>query len=621
MALTKLQFKPGINREGTNYSNEGGWFDGKFIRFTNGFVEKIGGWKKVSANTFEGSIRAMRDFTTLESENYLFLGSEKKIYLENGGFFNDITPIRKTTSPLSGSTPIATGSSGSGIVTVTDSSHGAVVGDFVTLSGATTVDGVTAAQLNKEHEITVVVNSNSYKVDTGGSASSGSTSGGGGSVVAAYQINIGLNTTVLGAGWGAGGYSRGTWNSASGSLAATNLRLWYVDTFGEDVITNIANGSIYFWDATSGTARAVELNTLTGSNEAPTIAKIVLVSEVDRHILAFGANIINTTDQDPLLIRWSDQESAIEWEPKSTNTAGDLRLSQGSEIVTAVTTTRQILVWTDKSLHSVQFVGAPFTFGSTLIANNTRIMAPNTAISVNDLVFWMGKENFYMYDGRIQTIPCPVREYVFSDMNATQSLKFYAGSIASQSEVWFWYCSEDSNEIDRYVVFNFAENAWYYGDLARTAWNDTGSGFRSNPQAPGTDNFLYDHEEGLDDGSTTPASAINAYIESADFDIEDGTKFMLIRKVLPDLTFNGSTTGSPSATFTMTSRSFPGGGAIESPSDSVTRTVSAPIEQYTNQLFLRARGRQMAIKVENTATGVQWRLGSPRLDARPDGGR
>ncbi len=622
MPLSKLQFRPGINREGTNYSNEGGWFNGDKIRYRNGYVERIGGWVRVSNNKITGIARKIFDFVTLASANLLFVGTEQKVFLEDSGTFNDITPIRSTVTL--GTNPITTtGGAGSGVVTVTtQAAHGATTGDFVTLASLTATDGITAAQLNTEHKITAVPSDTTFTITTAGSASSGSTAGGGSSGTAAFQINIGITTTVLGTGWGAGTWGRFEWGSASGALSGITLRLWAADNFGEDLIFNVMNGSIYYWDATNGTStRAVELSSLTGASDTPTIARKVLVSDVDRHIIAFGANIIGTNTQDPLLIRFGSQESLTDFTPTATNTAGDLRLSKGSEIITAVQTSRQILVFTDQSLYSMQFLGPPFTFGVSMLADNIRIAGPNTAIAVNDVVFWMGQENFYLYDGRTQAIPCSVRDYVFNDMNNQQSFKFHAGSIGSQTEIWWFYCSSSATEIDRYVVYNYGQQVWYYGTLVRTTWNDRASGLRSFPQATGTDFYLYDHENGLDDFSTGSRVAINAFVESSDFDIGDGQQFMLLNRILPDLSFNGSTAANPAALFTIRSRDFGGDNFTESPSDSAIRTATSPVEQYTDKIDLRARGRQMSIRVENTATEVKWRLGAPRIDVRPDGRR
>ena len=622
MPLSKLQFKPGINREGTNYSNEGGWFDGDKIRFKSGYVERIGGWQKVATTTFDGTCRNMLNFVTLASENFLFMGTHEKAYLEDGGTYYDITPLR-TTLTL-GSNPITTGTAGSGIITVTATSHGAKAGGYLTIAGATAVDGLTTDQLNQNFEVLTVPNNNTFTVDTGGAASSGSTAGGGSSVTAAIEIDVGLNTTVLGNGWGAGTWGRFTWSSGAGSLAGQNLRLWMSDSWGEDLVANIVDGSLYYWDATNGKEnRMVELATVAGASGVPTTVRKVMVSDVDRHVLCFGSNPLGSATFDPLLIRWSSQESVTDWTPTATNTAGDIRLSQGSEIVTAIRTTRQILVFTENSLHSVQFVGAPFIFGTALIGTNVRIAGPNTAIAVNDIVFWMGQENFYLYDGRIQTIPCSVREYVFNDINRNQSFKFFSGSLSSNSEVWWYYCSASSDEIDRYVIYNYLEQVWYYGTLTRTAWNDRGAGNRLFPQAPGTDGALYNHENGLDDGSVNPPVAVNAFVQSADFDIGDGQQFMLINRILPDLNFGQSTATEPEVKFTMGARNFSGSVAGQgSTSGDVTRTsVVSGNDNYTKQLHMRLRGRQMNLKIESDTTGVKWRLGAPRLDMRPDGRR
>ena len=622
MPLSKLQFRPGINREGTNYSNEGGWFNSDKIRYRNGYVERIGGWVRVSNNKITGIARKIFDFVTLASANLLFVGTEQKVFREDAGTLHDITPNRSTVTL--GTNPISTtGGAGSGVVTVTtQAAHGATTGDFVTLASLTATDGITAAQLNTEHKITAVPSDTTFTITTAGSASAGSTAGGGSSGTAAFQINIGITTTVLGTGWGAGTWGRFEWGSASGALSGITLRLWAADNFGEDLIFNVMNGSIYYWDATNGTStRAVELSSLTGASDTPTIARKVLVSDVDRHIIAFGANIIGTNTQDPLLIRFGSQESLTDFTPTATNTAGDLRLSKGSEIITAVQTSRQILVYTDQSLYSMQFLGPPFTFGVSMLADNIRIAGPNTAIAVNDVVFWMGQENFYLYDGRTQAIPCSVRDYVFNDMNNQQSFKFHAGAIGSQTEIWWFYCSSSATEIDRYVVYNYGQQVWYYGTLVRTTWNDRAPGLRSFPQATGTDFYLYDHENGLDDFSTGSRVAINAFVESSDFDIGDGQQFMLLNRILPDLSFNGSTAANPAALFTIRSRDFGGDNFTESPSDSAIRTATSPVEQYTDKIDLRARGRQMSIRVENTATEVKWRLGAPRIDVRPDGRR
>lgn len=514
---------------------------------------------------------------------------------------------------------------GSTTVTINDLLHGASTGDFVEfedVSGLTTQLNADIENSGVPHVITSVPSSNTYTIEVANAADGDFSSEGQASAL--YLLDTGIASTILGPGWGAGTWGRFTWGSAVGSLAGNTLRLWSADNFGEDLIFNVADGEIFYWDASGGlTSRAYPLRSFSGSNQVPTVARKVLVSEADRHIIAFGANPIGSTEQDPLLIRFSDQENPADWNPTATNTAGDLRLSQGSEIITAVRTSRQILVWTDSSLHSLQFIGPPFTFGTALLGDNVRIAGPNAAVGVNDQVFWMGQENFYMFDGRIQPIPCAVRDYVFSNINKNQSFKIFAGSLGSQNEVWWFYPSASSDENDRYVIYNYAENLWYYGTLARTAWNDRATGQRSFPQATAPDGYLYNHESGLDDGSTEPATPINAYVESSDFDIGDGEQFMLVRRILPDMSFRSSTAAAPEVDFAIKTKNFSGDGTFEEEATGtvVRQTLVGGAHDYTDQLYLRARGRTVALKVESDTTGVQWRLGTPRMDARPDGRR
>ena len=512
-----------------------------------------------------------------------------------------------------------TTTTGSTTVTVNDLLHGSSTGDYVefeSVSGLTSQLHTDIENGGEPHVITSVT-TNTYTFEVANAADGDFSSQGQAS--AFYLLNTGLATTILGPGWGAGTWGRFTWGSAVPSLAGETLRIWSADNFGEDLIFNVADGEIFYWDASGGvTTRAFPLRALSGANQVPSVSRKILISEADRHVIAFGANPIGSTEQDPLLIRFSDQENPADWNPTATNTAGDLRLSQGSEIITAVRTSRQILVWTDASLHSLQFIGPPFTFGTALLGDNVRIAGPNAAIGVNDMVFWMGQENFYMFDGRIQPIPCSVRDFVFSDINKNQSFKIFAGSLASQNEVWWFYPSAGSEENDRYVIFNYAENLWYYGTLNRTCWNDRATGQRSFPQATGTDGYLYNHESGLD----ADGSAMTSFVTSSDFDIGDGEQFMLIRRILPDLSFRSSTADNPEVDFTVTAKNFSGDGVDDEATGTVVRqTLVSGTHDYTDQLFMRARGRQLALKVESDTTGVKWRLGAPRLDARPDGRR
>ena len=577
MPLTKLQFQPGINRESTSYSNEGGWYDMDKVRFRMGYPEKIGGWTKLGIKSFLGSCRALHSWRTIALNNYIGLGTNDKYYIEEGQGYYDITPIRETTS--AGDVTFAA-SDGSSTITVTDTNHGAVVGDFVTFSGAVSLGGlITANVLNQEYKINSIVGSNSYTITArevnsvaditvdgvytpvAVTANSSDSGNGGSSVVGAYQINTGLDTSVFGNGWGAGTWSRGAWNSAAVIDTLTDtLRLWSHDNFGEDLIINVYNGGIYYWDAsavTPLTTRAVPLSSLAGASNTPTVAAKVIVSDVDRHVIAFGANPLGSSVQDPLLIRFSDQENAADWTPSTTNTAGDLLIGSGSRIVTALETRQQILVFTDASLHVMQYLGPPFTFGINMISENVTIASPNSAIAIEDNVFWMGNNEFYTYGGAVQKLPCTVRDYVFSDFNQNQSEKVFAASNTSFSEVWWYYPSANSENVDRYVVYNYQQNIWYYGTLARGAWIDRG--VEQNPIAAGLDGYLYTHENGFDDGSQNPATAISAYIESSQFDIGDGNNFSFVSRIIPDVTFRDSTVSSPSVTFTMKARNFPGG--------------------------------------------------------------
>jgi len=705
MPLTKLQFKPGINRETTSYSNEGGWFDGDKIRFRMGFPEKIGGWVKNSDNAFLGTCRALHPWVALSGEKYIGVGTGLKYYISEGGAYKDITPLRVASSAVTfatgadvldgaisataqsivmdsatgfptgggriliGTEQITYGAITSATLTgcergvngttaashsnndtvkcctlsVTDSDgHGALENDFVTFSGAATLgDVITAAVLNQEYQITHVVSATVFQVEaravatipeittteglnaTFVFATTTDNGNGGGSSVGAYQINTGLDTSVQGTGWGAGTYGRGTWDSASDLTAGgTTLRIWSHDNFGEDLLMNVRDEGIFYWDKTNGlTTRAVSLASLgVAADKIPTIAKQVLVSDKDRHIIAFGCD--PETDigtQDPLLIRFGSQESLTDWSAKATNTAGDLRIGSGSEIVTAVETRQQVLVFTDVSLHAMQFLGPPFTFGINTVSENITTASPLCAIAVNDNVFWMGREEFYVYAGAVNKLPCTVKDYVFSDFNEQQIQKVTAANNSSFSEIWWFYPSANSEENDRYVVFNYEQKVWYYGTLDRTVWVDRG--VDALPLAAGSDHYLYEHENGLDDGSTTPASAIAANIESSQIDLGDGDQFAFLSRIIPDITFRDSTANTPTATFTLGVRNFPGGKYLHTDEDVVSKTASTPVEQFTTEVRTRLRGRSFNLKVESNATETTWRLGTPRVEIRPDGRR
>jgi len=625
MPLRKLQFKPGVNQEITSYSNEGGWRDCDKIRFRFGYPEKIGGWEKYSSATYLGSARALHNWIALDGSNYLGVGTHLKYYIEEGQAFSDITPIRSTTG--AGDATFAA-TNGSAVITVTDSSHGAVENDFVTFSSAASLGGnITAAVLNVEHQITQIVDANSYKI-TASATASGSDSGNGGSnTVAAYQINVGLDSVVGGTGWGAGTWGRGAWGSAepNGLTTTTEIRLWSHDNFGEDLLINARDSNIFYWDRTNNlSTRAIELSTISGTKRSvPTIAKQILVSDQDRHVIAFGCDGLNSSNtaaqgngtQDPLLIRFSSQEDPIDWYPTATNTAGDIRLGAGSTFVQAVETKREILVWTDTALNSMRFIGPPFTFGLQQLASNITIMGPNAAVATEDVVFWMGIDNFYVYAGQTQQLPCTVKNKVFLDFNFSQTAKVIAGVNSEFSEVFWFYPSAASNDNDRYVVYNYGEKVWYFGTMSRSAWLDRG--VRQYPIAAES-SYLYNHELGYDDDG----SAMNSFIESAAIDIEDGDRFVYINKVIPDLTFTGSTNlSSPQATFTVKARNFPGASFDNTAASAAIRTSESPVEKFTEQLYLRARGRSFAMRIESEALGAKWKLGSPRVDMRPDGRR
>ena len=639
MPLTKLQFRPGVNREITSYSNEGGWFEADKVRFRQGYPEKIGGWQKKSNNSFLGTCRALHPWVALDRDQFLGVGTHLKYYIDEGGFYNDITPIRETTA-AGGATFAA--SNGSDELTITDSNHGAVENDFVTFSGAASLGGnITADILNQEYQVTEIVSTSQYKVrarqadtpiydivvdgvltPTYVNANSSDSGNGGGSVVAAYQINVGLNNAVAGSGWGAGTWGRGTWGSASSESIVTNtIRLWSHDNFGEDLLINVRDGGIYYWDKTNTVEqRAVDITSLAGSTSAPTVAKQIMVSDRDRHVLAFGCDAEATPGvQDPLVIRFSDQESLITWQTTNENTAGELRLGSGSEIVKAIETRQQILVYTDTTLYAMQFLGHPFTFGVTALSENITIAGPNSAIAVDDNVFWMGRSEFYMYSGAVQRLPCTVRDYVFEDINEAEFSKISVGINTEHGEIWWFYPSADSSEVDRYVIYNYSEQLWYYGNLGRTAWIDRG--IFDFPVAANTDGHLYEHEIGFDDGTTDPVTAITSFITSSPIDIGDGDRFMLLTKMIPDIDFQNSTAVLPDVNLTLDVKNAPDGTYSISQTDTFVKTQAAAVTARTEQLYFRLRGRQMRFKIESVDAGVTWRLGSPRLELRPDGRR
>ena len=619
MPLQKLLFKPGVNRETTRYAAEEGWFDCDKVRFRGGLPEKIGGWQPLSSYTFLGLCRSLHSWVTLSNQKLLGVGTNLKFYLEKGGLYYDITPER-TPAGVSLTDPFTT-TSGSTTVTVTDANGGYVNGDFVTFSGASAVGGLT---LNGEFQITYLTG-NTYTIESATAASSSAT--GGGSVTAKYQINVGPEIEIPLVGWGAGGWNQGTWGNGI-ETATDSLRLWSQSNFGEDLIFGPRNGSVYYWDASNAdglNGLAVELSTLGGASNTPTVQNFILVSDISQFVFCFGANTIGSAVQDPLLIRWSDQANAAQWTPGATNQAGDIKLSKGSQIVTALQSRQEVLVWTDAAMYALQYLGGALVWGSQLLGENISIASQNSAAYSDGVAYWMGRDSFYMYDGRVKNLRCDLKRFVFNDFNFDQVDQVFAGTNEGFDEIWWFYCSADSTTIDKYVVYNHVLDVWYNGTLARSAWLDSGT--RAHPVAATYSNNLVTHENGVDDNVTGTNTAISSFITSAQFDIQDGNSFSFIRRILPDVTFDGSTVDSPSLTMELLPLQSSGSG-YNSPlseggsnSAAVTRSAIVPVEAFTDQVYTRVRGRQLSIKIESGDVGVTWQLGAPRLDIRPDGRR
>jgi hypothetical protein len=621
MKLTKLQFRPGINRETTPYANEGGWVDCDKIRFRSELPETIGGWERFTRAPFIGAARSLFPWVTLSGTNYVGAGTSAKYYVVSGGDLADVTPVRYTSA--AGSATFAA-TDGSSVVVVTDIGHGAELGDFVTISAAASLGGaVTAPVLNREHRVTARLGVNSYQIDVGVEATAADTGDGGALTTAAYQIGVGQDSVTFGSGWGAGPWSRGGWGSAADvAVLSSQLRLWSQDNYGEDLLICPRGGGIYLWDATTGlTTRAVNITQLPGSSFAPTTALIVLVSERDRHTLAFGCDSQFAPGvRDPLLVRFSSQESLTDWDiTRATNTAGEIRLGSGSEIIAALQTKQQVVVFTDSSLHALQFVGPPFTFGAQEVSAGTTIMGQNAAVAVGDAVFWMGKGEFYVYDGAVLPIPCTVKEFVFGNFNEVQGAKVCAGHNGAFSEIWWFYPSAGSESNDRYVVYNYMQRVWYYGTMARTAWVDRG--LINFPLAASPDGYVYYHEFGFNDGSVNPPGPLAPFVESSVFDVGEGDQFMFASRLIPDITFRNSPDVGAQAVFTMKARNFPGDMFADANANPVSRTAVVPVERFTDQLFIRLRGRAMSLRVESNQTNTAWRLGAPRLELRTDGRR
>jgi hypothetical protein len=682
MPLQKLQFKPGVNRDQTNYSNEGGWFECDKIRFRSGYPQKIGGWLRYGTFTVVGICRQVFNWITTASDNYLALGTSKKLYIEAGQILYDITPIRQTfTSPATNN--CFTTVNGSKTVTVAITAHGALDGDYVTFSGATAFNGITAPNLNTEFIINYI-DANSFRI-TVATAATSSGAGGGAGITAAFQIGVGNDITATGYGWGAGAWSAGSWGSGSATPILAQQRDWFIQNFDDDMVANIRDGTIYYWKYSGGVStRATPLATTTiggiAPADVPTKAMQILVSQNDKHLICFGATPFGGGAFDPLLIRWATQDQPNVWTPLVTNSAGFLRVSRGSAIVSAIATRQEILVFTEGTLNSLQYLGTTDVFGLQELADNISILSPRSVVTVNNTAYWMGHDKFYAYGGRVETLPCSLRNHVFQNLNYSQADQIISGTNEGWNEVWWFYPTADSNINNAYVIYNHLEKIWYYGTIDRTAWSDsslreypqalTGTYFTGNMSgsttlnvsavsagilqvgsviegtgvATGTvitafgtgtggvgtytvnisqlvvqttmtaNSVIYNHEQGLNDNILPMTS----YIASSDFDLVDGDQFILTKRIIPDLNFAGSTASNPEVTMLIKPRNFPGSSYSNTETAAVIETS---VDVYTDQVFMRARARQMAVEIESTNLDVQWQLGSPRLDGRPDGRR
>jgi len=702
MPLTKVSLRPGINKESTTYAGEGGWFDSQLVRFRSGYPEKIGGWIRNGTNTFYGICRNLWNWVDLNGYNLLGVGTSQKIYVESGGAYNDITPqIRDATPPFAvtvvalGANPIAT-TSGSKKVTITATSHGTSVNSFVTITSTAAVGGLT---ISGDYQVVEVPDANSFTIAAASAASSNAT--GGGAVTLTFQIPAGNSVYTVAYGWGAGTWSRGGWGSAAPiSTVGIQLRLWTMDNYGQDLVFATRGGPIYYWTDDAPTySRAVPLTKLANTagyeyRYVPTQTLVLKTSDIQRFAICFGANPYNATPAtavattfDPMLVRWSDQENIYDWSQTDTNQGGEQRMSHGSAIVGALTTRQEILVWTDSALYSMQYLGPPYVWGFTILLDSISIISPNCMASAATVVYWMGTDKFYSYSGRVETLPCTLRTYVYSDLNQDQAYQIVCGTNEGYNEVWWLYPSAGSFVNNRYVVYNYLDRVWYHGNLNRTTWLD--SSLRQYPMGCfsveqtyltsdisssattipvldtssfptagtiviGSENITYTgtssasfigctrgataashstydavtflapnqimyHENGCDDGSVNPPIAIDAYVESSDYDIGDGNNFGLIWRILPDITFNGSTASNPQVTLSVYPRRNSGSNYDAAADPTVTRTATYPVEQYTGQVYTRLRGRQMKMRVDSNNTGVAWQLGTPRVDIRQSG--
>lgn len=627
MPLQKLKFKPGVDRENTNYTNEGGWYDCDKIRFRSGTPEKIGGWVLAFANQITGIVRALYNWVTLSGDDLLAMGTNTGLYLENGGLTEDITPVQEVISISSFNF-----TSGSNVITVNFfDPHGLTTGNTALFFNCPSLSSgsIPAAEINTLHEVTVI-DADTVTIEvvsTAGSNGSASTSNPF-TWMAGKLVEAGPAYATTGTGWGTGAWSRGAWGSPASSIASTQIRLWALDNYGEDLVANIRDGNIYYWQFAEYDWPAFTLqnyvqslnvgNQLSLAQYVPTVAMGVVVTS-QRHVVAFGCNPFNSSTQDRLLIRWSAQEDITTWLPSSTNTAGDIRMENGSYYMAHEETRTEILVWTDSAMYSMQYIGAPYVFSLNMMSPSVSISSPNAKATVGETTYWMGNDKFYMYNGRVQTLPCALRKYVFNDFNLTQKLQVCCGTNETFNEVWWFYPSANSMVNDRYVVYNYQENIWYYGNMVRTAWID--SKVRGYPVASDVEGNILYHEASVDDETTDTPVAIAAYIQSADMDIDDGYQFSFIKRIMPDVDFTGSTATNPTADFTVTVRNNPGTTYTKTTASPTVRTATVPVDQFTNMVWIRLRGRQMAFRISSDGLGTTWQLGSPRLDIQPDGRR
>ena len=616
MPLSRIQFKPGLNRDQTNYAGEGGFYECDKIRFRSGFPQKIGGWLRYGVFTLVGICRQMYNYITSFSDNILALGTSAKLYLEVGTNLINITPLRPVdptyiTPATDNCVSTTNGQTG---VTITITGCVPIAGNYVQISGATAVNGIPASEINGNHQIVTVLSPSAFTIATT-TAANNTGSGGGTGITVSFEITIGDTSTVYGYGWGTGGWGAEGWGTSGLTPVTIFQRDWFMDNFDNDLVANVRNGLIYYWEYNGNfNTRAVLLSSLAGASDVPGQTMQILVSQNDKHLLAFGTTPYGGGSFDPLLIRWANQDEPTNWTPTPTNSAGFIRVSRGSRITRALPTRQEILVWTDTHLYSLQFTGTTDVFQLQEYADNISIISPRACISANNVTYWMGLDKFYIYAGRVETLPCTLRNYIFQDINLDQVDQIICGTNEGWNEIWWFYPSANSEINDRYVIYNYLEKIWYYGNIQRTAWLD--SPLREYPQAVGG-YFLYNHEQGTNDDT----SPMTAFIQTNDADIQDGDQLMLIKRIIPDVDFSGSTATTPRVMMTMRPRNFPGSNYITTNEPDVDRSTTVPVEQYTEQVFIRARARQMAFKIQSDELNVQWQLGAPRLDARPDGRR